>query len=209
MYIQPGDRILFQGDSITDSNRNRELSDNLGRGYALMVAGLLAALHPHLAPTCLNRGISGNRTGDLLNRWDEDCLRLKPDVLSVLIGINDVWRRYDRNLPTSADAFRENYRMLLERTRKALPETRLILLEPFVLPVPEDRRQWREDLDPKIASVRELAADFEALYVPLDGIFAAAATRQHPAYWAEDGVHPSPAGHGLIARAWLEAVGAL
>jgi len=209
MFLKPGDRILFQGDSITDCNRNRELEDNLGRGYALMASGMLAALHPELAPTCLNRGISGNRTGDLLERWEDDCLALKPDVLSLLIGINDVWRRYDRNLPTSAEEFEHNYRVLLSRTREALPEVRLILLEPFVLPVPDDRRKWREDLDPKIAIARQLAAENDALYVPLDGIFAAAATRQPPAYWAEDGVHPSPAGHGLIARSWLEAVGAL
>lgn len=209
MFLKSEDRILFQGDSITDCDRNRELSDNLGRGYALMASGLLAALHPELAPTCLNRGISGNRTGDLLDRWDEDCLGLKPDVLSLLVGINDVWRRYDRNLPTPVETFAENYRTLLSRTREALPDVRLVLLEPFVLPVPEDRRQWREDLDPKIAVVRELAAAYDAVYVPLDGIFAAAAARQPPAYWAGDGVHPSPAGHGLIAHSWLEAVGAL
>lgn len=209
MLIQPDDRILFQGDSITDCGRDRDLPDSLGRGYANMTAGFLAALHPELGCSCLNRGISGNRTGDLLKRWKADCLDLKPDVLSILIGINDVWRRYDQNLPTSAETFEANYRELLGRTRETLPETRLVLMEPFVLPVPGDRRAWREDLDPKISIVRTLAREFDALFVPLDGAFAAASSHQPPEYWAPDGVHPTPAGHGLISRTWLETVGAL
>lgn len=208
MIIKPDSRILFQGDSITDAGRDRAIPTDLGRGYASMTAGFLAALHPELGPDCLNRGISGNRTGDLVSRWKEDCLDLKPDVLSILIGINDVWRRYDRNLPTTAGEYEKNYRILLERTRAALPETRLILMEPFVLPVPDDRKAWREDLDPKIDVVRHLAREFKALYVPLDGIFASASMHQPPAFWAGDGVHPTPAGHGLIARSWLHAVGA-
>ncbi len=208
MRIAPHSRILFQGDSITDAGRDRSLPGSLGTGYAMMAAGFLAAVQPQLGPVCLNRGISGNRTGDLLARWQEDCIDLQPDVLSILIGINDVWRRYDRNLPT-AEAFERNYRTLLERARAALPRVQLILMEPFVLPVPEDRKAWREDLDPKIAVVRQLARDFGATYIPLDGIFAAAATQQPPAYWAADGVHPTPAGHALIAYHWLRAVGAL
>ncbi|HKJ90388.1 MAG TPA: SGNH/GDSL hydrolase family protein, partial [Oceanipulchritudo sp.] len=207
MFLKPGQTLLFQGDSITDCNRDRTLSDSLGSGYVNMIAGLLAARQPHLGAACLNRGISGNRSEDLLKRWREDCLDLKPDVLSLFIGINDVWRRYDSNLPTSTEAFAANYRRILEATVKALPESLLILLEPFVLPVPEDRRHWREDLDPKIDVVRHLAREFGARLVPLDGIFAAASTAQPPAFWARDGVHPTPAGHGLIARAWLEAVG--
>ena len=173
-----------------------------------MVAGRLGARYPELNLAFLNRGISGDRSGDLFRRWQEDCLDLEPDVLSILIGINDVWRRYDSGNPTSAETYAANYRRLLEETCAALPAVRLILLEPFVLPTPEDRLNWREDLDPKIAVARELAREFNAIYVPLDGLFAAAACRQHPAYWAEDGVHPTSAGHGLIAEAWLRAAGA-
>lgn len=209
MDIRQGARILFQGDSITDCGRDHQVPGSLGNGYVHMLAGMLAGLHPALGAECLNRGISGNRTGDLLNRWDKDCLDLKPDVLSIMIGINDVWRRYDRKMPTDAATYRDNYRLLLERTREALPSLQLILLEPFLLPVPEDRIQWREDLDPKIDAVRHLAREYKAMFVPLDGFFAAASMHQPPAFWAPDGVHPSPAGHGLIAKAWLEAVGAL
>lgn len=208
MLINKNDRILFQGDSITDCGRDRDQPHGLGGGYAMMAASFLSAKHPQLAPAFFNRGISGNRVGDLVDRWQEDCIDLKPDVLSLYIGINDVWRRYDRNLPTTPEAFEKNYRILLEKTLAALPCIKLVIMEPFVLPVPEDRKAWREDLDPKIDVVRHLAREYQATYVPLDGIFAAASTQQTPAYWAPDGVHPSPAGHALIAQSWLRAVGA-
>lgn len=205
MNIQPNKTLLFQGDSITDAQRDKSDPNDLGKGYAFTTTALLHALRPDLGLTCLNRGISGNRTSDLLQRWQSDCIDLQPDYLSLLIGINDVWRRYDRNLPTSAESFAANYRQLLRQTRDQLPRCQILLMEPFLLPTPEDRRQWREDLDPKIEIVRQLARDFDATLVPLDGLFAAASAHQPPAFWAHDGVHPSPAGHGLIARAWLQA----
>lgn len=203
--IEDGAVVLFQGDSITDCGRNRETAADLGRGYALIASALFASKYPEKQVHFINRGISGNRVKDLQQRWQEDCLDLKPTWVSIYIGINDTWRRYDRNDPTSVEAFAEGYRDLIVRTKETL-DAKLILVEPFVLPVPEDRKRWREDLDPKINAVRELAREFETLYVPLDGLFAAASTKAQSAYWAPDGVHPSPAGHALIANAWLEAV---
>lgn len=125
--------------------------------------------------------------------------------VSIYIGINDTWRRYDRDDLTSTELFAERYRQLIVQTKEQL-NAKIILIEPFVLPVPEDRRNWREDLDSKIQAVRQLASEFQTLYVPLDGLFAAASAQTSPAYWAPDGVHPSPAGHALIADAWLKAV---
>ncbi len=206
--IENGAVVVFQGDSITDAGRNREASGDLGRGYAMMAAALFSAKFPERNVTFYNRGISGNRVKDLEARWDVDCLDLKPTWVSIMIGINDCWRRYDRNDPTPVEDYEAGYRRILQRVKEE-SGANLILLEPFVLPVPDDRKTWREDLDPKIHAVRQLAREFEALYVPLDGLFAAAATRKEPAFWAHDGVHPSPAGHALIARAWLEAVEAL
>ncbi|KEQ23143.1 SGNH/GDSL hydrolase family protein [Paenibacillus tyrfis] len=202
--IEDGAVVLFQGDSITDCGRNREIGTDLGRGYALIASALFASKYPEKQVQFINRGISGNRVKDLQQRWQEDCLDLNPTWVSIYIGINDTWRRYDRNDPTSVEAFAEGYRDLIVRTKETL-DAKLILVEPFVLPVPEDRKRWREDLDPKINAVRELAREFETLYVPLDGMFAAASTKAPSAYWAPDGVHPSPAGHALIANAWLEA----
>jgi lysophospholipase L1-like esterase len=196
-------RILFQGDSITDCGRSREDFYGLGNGYAMMVAKLFNELYPDLPVEFINRGISGNRAIDIKNRWQEDCIDLKPDFLSILIGINDVWRRYDSNNPTTALEFEDNYRYILEETRAKLPNTKIIILEPFVLPVPEDRIKWREDLDPKIQVARKLAAEFKAIYLPLDGMFAGAYIASSPEIFAPDGVHPSEKGHNLIANSLI------
>jgi lysophospholipase L1-like esterase len=208
LLIEDGATVLFQGDSITDAGRDRQAHHHLGYGYAMLASSWFQALYPEKNVHFLNRGIGGDRTGDLRRRWQVDCLDLQPAWVSVMIGINDTWRRYDRDDPTSVETFEENYRALLEDVTTKLG-ARLILLEPFVVPVPADRMLWREDLDPKIAVVRQLAREFHAILVPLDGIFAQASTQREPAFWAGDGVHPSNAGHALIAQSWLRAVKAL
>lgn len=195
--------VLFQGDSITDVGRDRKDSSNLGYGYAMMAAALFSATYPSKDVKFLNRGISGDRMRDLKRRWDKDCIDLRPAVVSILIGINDCWRRYDNNDPTSTQQFKEDYRDILQQlTQKTKAE--IILCEPFVLPVPEDRIRWREDLDPKINVVRELAREFNTHLLPLDGIFNQASVYKKPDYWAQDGVHPTNAGHALIAKEWLK-----
>ncbi len=198
--------VLFQGDSITDAGRDRNDPNSLGSGYALMAASLFHAMHPHRSVRFVNRGISGNRVRDLLARWEQDCIALKPDWVSILIGINDMWRRYDSNDPTPVERFEREYRDLLRITRERT-RARLILMEPFLIHVRREMEGWREDLDPKIQVVRRLAREFNALYIPLDGIFARVCAMREPAFWAADGVHPSPAGHALIARHWLQTVG--
>ncbi|WP_405173898.1 SGNH/GDSL hydrolase family protein [Paenibacillus sp. FSL H8-0260] len=208
MIFQQNDVILFQGDSITDWGRNHEDASSLGVGYAMMVAARLGYLYPEKNLTFINRGIGGNRIVDLQGRWDQDCLDLKPTWVSIYIGINDTWRRFDSGEETTPEQFEASYRDLIERTQKSL-DAKLVLIEPFVLPVPEDRRTWRQDLDPKIHIVRELAREYGAPLVPLDGLFAAASVKAEPAYWAYDGVHPTPAGHALIADAWLKTMGVI
>jgi len=203
MLIKDGMTVLFQGDSITDCGRKEDAAE-MGNGYAARVASDFTAKYPHLNVKFINRGISGNRACDLAARWNEDCIALEPDIVSILIGINDVWRRYDSNDPTSVEAFKSEYHGILSQV-KAQTNAKIIICEPFVLPVPEDRTAWREDLDPKIQAARELAREFGAIYIPLDGIFAAASTRQASEIWADDGVHPTQAGHALIANAWLSA----
>ncbi len=208
-HIAEGATVLFQGDSITDADRARFYPDDLGRGYALMAAGWFAARHPELGAHFLNRGVSGDRVIDLLARWEDDCLALRPDLLTILIGVNETWRAFDAGDPTTTDAFERGYRALLTRTHETLPATRFILMEPFLLPVAPEHDAWRADLDPKIQATRRLAREFGATLIPLDGLFAQAATRREAAFWAADGVHPTPAGHALIAQAWLRTVGAL
>ncbi len=204
--VREGQTVLFQGDSITDAGRFREDTFHLGSGYASLAASWFTAAFPHMNVSFLNRGISGNRIGDLLRRWQEDCIELQPDIVSILIGINDCWRRYDQHDPTTLSDFKNRYRRLLEWTQNDL-DVHLVLMEPFVLPIPEDRKQWRDDLDPKIHAVRELAREFNATFVSLDGVFAQAAAQQPMSIWAPDGVHPTMAGHALIAQQWLRALG--
>ena len=203
-----GDLVLFQGDSITDAGRDRANPEHLGFGYAMLAASWFQALYPHIQTRFLNRGIGGDRVKDLAARWQEDCLDLQPTWISLLVGINDTWRRYDRDDATSAHDYESRYRSLLDSARAA-GNARLILCEPFVLSTPADREGWREDLDPKIAVVRRLAREYHALYVPFDGLFAQASTQREPAFWAADGVHPTAAGHALMAQAWLRTVQAL
>jgi acyl-CoA thioesterase-1 len=206
MLIDINDRILFTGDSITDCGRVREDAQHLGFGYAALAAAHLQARVASPQLKIFNRGIGGNRVCDLLKRFDSDLLALQPTVVSILIGINDTWRRYDRKDATDAAAFERDYRTLLEKIAKHLT-ARVVLLEPFLLHVPEDRYAWREDLNPKIDVTRKLAVEFGAELLPLDGLFAQAATQAPAAYWAADGVHPTGAGHALIAETWLENAG--
>lgn len=204
VQVRDGMRILFQGDSITDCGRRQD-ERGLGDGYVSLVAAGLLGRFARKDITIMNRGISGNRARDLRARWEQDCLELKPDIVSVLIGINDTWRRYDSDDPTAAEAFREDYTNILEATRETLGVP-TVLCEPFLLPFPGDRVVWREDLDPKIAIVRDLARTLATVLVPLDGIFAAASVERECSHWTRDGVHPTAAGHGLISENWMRCV---
>ncbi|HEX7063434.1 MAG TPA: SGNH/GDSL hydrolase family protein [Bacillales bacterium] len=203
--FKSGEKVLFQGDSITDAGRDYGKGNHMGAGYAMMAAAWFSALYPEKQVTFYNRGISGNRVQDLRERWQSDCLDLQPDWVSILIGINDCWRRYDQNNPTPVGQFESDYRYLLKTVRDKL-NAKLILCEPFVLPFPEDREQWRQDLDPKIQVVRKLAREFNAVLVPFDGAFAQVTAKRSPEFWAHDGVHPSSAGHALMAQKWLDTV---
>lgn len=202
--FETGQTLLFQGDSITDCGRDRNNLNCYGHGYVRLIASLLGARYPEANLKFINKGIAGNRVKDLAARWQSDCLDLKPDWLSILIGVNDTWRAFDNGDATSVEAFEEKYREILDAVQGKIQQ--LVLCEPFLLPVPEDRKAWRVDLDPKIAVVRQLAREYHAILVPFDGAFAAASCRQEMAYWAHDGVHPSPAGHGLMAKTWMQAV---
>lgn len=204
MLIQPHDHILFYGDSITDCGRSRENAADLGGGYVKFIAARLLASFPKHHLNVTNKGISGNRIYDLESRLEEDVLALKPTLVSILIGINDTWRAYDQKVLSPIPEFEGAYRRIIERLRSE--GVRVVLLEPFVLPTPPDRAEWRTDLDPRIHSVRRLAAEYRLPLIPLDGLFAAAACEREAAYWAGDGVHPSVAGHGLIAESWWKTV---
>jgi lysophospholipase L1-like esterase len=196
--------LLFYGDSITDCGRDYKTPDALGGGYVSFIRAQLGCRRPSVNRRVLNMGINGNCIYDLEKRLETDVLAHSPAVVTILIGINDTWRRFDSNITSSAVDFRDTYRRILGQiVARVTPRPQLVLMEPFVLPYPEDRRGWRFDLDPRITVVRDLAVEFQADLIPLDGMFSAAATRAPASYWLGDGVHPTPAGHALIANAWL------
>jgi lysophospholipase L1-like esterase len=209
MKLKTNDTILFIGDSITDVGRDRANPDDLGQGYPLMVAGFLQATYPHLNLTFYNRGIGGDKLRDLKNRWEKDCLELNPDIVSILIGINDTWHNVGKEAfanEAELEKFEADYRYLLKSLHQRT-DAHVILIEPYVLPYPKDRVNWREDLDPRIQIVRKMAREYQTELVPLDGLLNAAGTKVGFEYYTGiDGVHPTVAGHGLIAQAWLDNV---
>lgn len=206
MPFKENDLILFTGDSITDGGRNRSDPQSLGDGYVNRVTARLGQDHPGLNLRFRNTGVSGDRTCDLLARWDADCIDLHPDWVSILVGINNTWRRYDSNDPTPDPIFESEYRTLLTRV-KSETAARIVICSPFLVHVDDDLRRMREDLDPKIGIIRKLADEFDAVWVDFDAAFVSAQQRHIPSYWAEDGVHPSAAGHALMAETWLGIVG--
>jgi lysophospholipase L1-like esterase len=195
-------RILFYGDSVTDCGRDRNDLHSLGGGYPALVAEQLAGEQPGEGFEFINKGVSGNRTRDLLARLEPEVLPLKPDVAIVLIGINDVWRRYDSGEATSEAAFEANYEGVL-RGLKACG-SKIILLEPFLLYTPD--KPYREDLNPKIDIVRKLALRYADCYVPLDGIFTAQAVLEGGTALSADAVHPTARGAALIAGECVRAI---
>lgn len=206
MYIQNDAVVIFQGDSITDCGRSRQNDADIGRGYAMLASSWFGAKFPEMNVGFINRGLSGDTVKGLKARWKRDCIDLKPDLVSIMIGINDTWRHFQCNDATTAENFRDDYRSLLTQIKEGL-NARVILCEPFMLPVTEEQKLfWRADLDPKIRVVRELSREFHTLHVPLDKIFMRAAAKREPAFWLSDGVHPTQCGHALIAQSWLKTV---
>ena len=206
--------ILFQGDSITDAGRNRELPHGMGVGYATMVAGELGSAEPYQYAFC-NRGISGNRVVDLFARMKVDMINLKPDVMSILIGVNDVWHEYTRQNGVSAEKFELVYDLMIEELLRELPGLKLMIMEPFVLPgtatcnTEEHPHRWEffeREVPLRAQAARRLAEKYNLPFIPLQQMLEKANTDAPiPGYWLRDGVHPTAAGHALIRNAWLEA----
>ena len=209
--IEANDLALFQGDSITDADRSRqntEANDRLalGSGYAGMAAARLLAERPADELKFLNRGISGSQVIHLADRWPNDCINLSPDVLSILIGINDTWRCFDGGVGVPVEKYRQGYHDLLTDTREALPNVKLVLCEPFILRCGVVTEEWHEQVADRQKIVAEFADEFDARLVPFQKLFDEASERVGPTYWAKDGVHPTAAGHALMADCWLKTV---
>jgi len=211
--IKAGATLLFQGDSITDMKWGRNQKDRnhyLGHSYVYLIASRLHTDMPEAKLNFLNRGMSGHTVANLKARWRKDALDLKPDVLSILIGVNDVGRAVRSKKEVDLEAFESDYRSLLGESRKANPALKIVLLEPFVLPVTRLKEKaawgaWRGQVDKLRPIVAKLAGEHKAILLKTQEIFDMASKRVDPSHWIWDGVHPLPQGHELIARNWIEA----
>jgi lysophospholipase L1-like esterase len=209
--IDTNAKILFQGDSITDGNRTRDNDWNhiLGHGYAYLISSRLWYDHPEKKFHFFNRGISGNKISDLANRWQTDTLDIKPDVLSILIGVNDALASINGDMAYTAETYETNYRMLIKRTTEALPGVKMIICEPFILPVGKVKDSWDKwytTIVKQQAIAKKLSQEFSTVFVDFQEQFNKALSKAPADYWIWDGVHPMPAGHELMARHWLKVV---
>lgn len=213
LTINKGDVILFQGDSITDAGRNREnLKPNdgnaFGNGYAFMAASTLLNKYADKDIKVYNRGISGNRVPDLINRWQTDALDLKPNILSIMIGVNDFWRTMDSGAKNSPEQYKAQFKELLDKTKAALPDVKLIIIEPFgVKNVKHVTDAWYPEFPKYLNAAKEIAQEYGAIFLPYQTIFDQGLKRNKDGgYWTTDGVHTTMAGANLMAEAWLNLI---
>lgn len=205
-HVSPAQRtLLFIGDSITDCGR-REDPEELGHGYVRLLAEHFAAHEP--TATVINRGIGGDKAADLEARFAADCLDHAPDLVTIYVGVNDSWHRFTRGEHVSDESFEQSCRHLLDQLAATAPEAPVLMIVPFVADIDEQAAQIHDDLDGKVAIIRRLAAEHGHGIVDLEQMLATAYAAGHtPGSIAEDGVHPTPAGHRLLADAWLDVHG--
>lgn len=210
--LSKGDVVLFQGDSITDAGRDKkkELANNsrsFGAGYAFLAASSMLNSLSEKDLTIYNRGISGNKVFQLADRWEKDCLELNPNVLSILIGVNDYWHKRNGKYDGTIEVYENDYRALIKRTQKALPNVQLVLCEPYyVLETKAVDETWVKPMKEYQAAAKRISDEFETIWVPFQKVFDEAIKHAPGKYWTADGVHPSMAGAQLMAEAWLKAV---
>ena len=200
--------FLFQGDSITDCCRFRDDEKSLGFGYPLVTAANIGAEYPQKF-NFINKGISGNRIVDVYARIKCDIINLKPDYMSILIGINDVWHELGNQNGVSAEKFEKIYSMLIEEIKEELPEIKIFILEPFVAhgPATDDNFEYFvTETKLRAEAAKRIAEKYNLTFVPLQNVFDEAITKAPASYWTHDGVHPNAEGHGLIARELTKAV---
>lgn len=200
-------KLLFQGDSITDAGRSYEDGHILGAGYVKYAAEELKNAFPQVDFEFINYGISGNQTKELVERLDRDFIEVQPDIVSILIGINDVWHHADDRSWIPDDVFEARLRTVLQAIREKT-NAKLMLMEPFLIPV-EDKLFFREDLYKKIEIIRKLAREYADVYLPTDGLLQAAFIGQEPTAFAADGVHPTPYGAQYIGKLYAQYIAPL
>lgn len=204
-------RILFQGDSITDAGRVRENDASMGEGYALLVKAALG-FEKCGKYEFLNRGINGNRVIDIYARIKDDIINLKPDVMSILVGVNDVWHEFMRENGVSADKYFTIYDMLIKEIKTALPNIKIMIIEPFVLNGPATKGHWEEfeaEVKKRAEMAEKIAKKHNLPFIKLQAGFDKLSENIETTYWLRDGVHPTAMGHEYIKQQWIKAFNAL
>ena len=199
-------KLLFQGDSITDAGRDKRNYYDLGNGYPKFAASIIAEKYADTSFEFINLGISGNRTGQLFDRFYSDGIALQPDIISILIGINDIWHRCPPNyILTTDEQIALNYREILKRIKRET-NAKIVILSPYVLDS-EDKESMKNELSTVLPIIRELSDEFADAYVPLDELFEKAMeTQPEPRYYSADGVHPNENGAKFIAEHYALAI---
>ena len=201
-------KILFQGDSVTDAGRDRSDPHDMGNGYPRFASAMMQDSFSDKEFEFVNLGISGNRTEHLVERLEADFIEIQPDIVSILIGVNDVWHHYSHGIETTDEQFEKNYRAVLDAL-KARTSARILMIQPFLLESVDPAKQaYTEELARKQAIVKQLADEYADAYLPLDEILHTE-TEEEPAYYAADGVHPTPDGACYIGEAYLGAIAPL
>ena len=200
-------KILFQGDSVTDAGRDRSNPNDMGEGYPKYASAMIQDSFPDMEFEFVNLGISGNRTEHLVARLERDFIEIQPDILSIMIGVNDVWHHYDHAMiETTDEYFEANLRKILSEIRERTT-AKILLIQPILLDV-EDKIHMRPELERKQAILARLAEEYADAYLPMDEIFHTEA-EEEPTYYAADGVHPTPDGACYIGEAYLRTVAPL
>lgn len=200
-------KLLFQGDSITDMGRDYNDYHNLGPGYPKYAADGLKNKFPDVDFEFINLGISGNQTKDLIPRLQKDFIDIQPDIVSILIGINDVWHYSEGRKWLPDEVFEERYRTIL-KSIKEQTNAKIMIMEPFLIPI-EDKQFFRENLAPKIEIIRKLAREYADVYLPTDGLLQSAFIGEDPLSYANDGVHPTEKGARYIGKLYVEYISKL
>ena len=213
--LADGSVVLFQGDSITDAHRDKKKYQGrandaraLGDGYPFVIAGQLLRNYPAKKLKFFNRGISGNRVPNLQKRWKKDCIDMKPDLISILVGVNDIWHKMNGRYDGTVDDYRTGFNELLTLTKKELPNAKLVICEPFALRCGAVKDSWFPEFDERRQVAAEVSKAAGAIWVPFQKMFdIAIAEGTDATVWAADGVHPTLAGHNLMAETWRRCVG--
>lgn len=214
-FIKKGATILIQGDSITDAGRSRQRMTipndprAMGTGYAFNIAASLLSDRPDDNLKFFNRGNSGWKVPQLAGSWDRNCIAIKPDVLSIMIGVNDYWHTiaFGKKFKGTPQTYETDYRALIKRTLKELPGIKIVICEPYALKCGKHvNDSWFPTFDKYRAASKKLSEEFGTLFVPFQSMFEKASKDTPLEFWASDGIHPNPPGAQLMALEWLKIV---